>query len=253
MDGVLMQHTFSGPLYEQVHQLLSKRIRSGEWPNGKPIPGEADLSREYGVSIGTVRKAMDKLTSERIVVRERGRGTFISPPTSQKPLAIGQLLDERGEPAPLAISLIGAAVQPANAEAQLLLFGRLFPEPPHVNILQRVWKTDGRVVCRETLTVSDSRFPDFTARLPDPTETYFDHYAEKFGVAIHGVAWALKSTGSKARSNGALRPIREGSSSDLIVRRTAFDASATVVEICELALTLGSETFQVALPASTQV
>lgn len=63
--------------YEIVHAIHDKR-----WADGKAIPSETALSRRYGVSIGTVRKAIDELVSEGILVREQGRGTFVRSKTS---------------------------------------------------------------------------------------------------------------------------------------------------------------------------
>ena len=243
-----MQHNFSGPLYEQVHRLLSRRIRSGEWPNGKPIPGEAHLSREYGVSIGTVRKAMDKLASERIVIRERGRGTFISPQAPNKNVACGQIVDEGGKPLPVSITVTGATTQSAGAEFKRLLFDRPYSGSPRVVVVQRIWRTGGRVIGHETLTLSEARFPNLASGLPDTAETYFDHYAAAFGISIQDVRWELRSP-NLASLKGAL-PIGDSTATVIAIRRTAFDATATAVELCDLALTLQSETFHVALPTS---
>jgi GntR family transcriptional regulator len=65
------------PLYAQVRNLLAQRIASGVWPPGSMLPNENDLARELGVSSGTVRKALDSLESDRLVVRRQGRGTSV--------------------------------------------------------------------------------------------------------------------------------------------------------------------------------
>jgi len=72
------------PLYLQVHDALAERVLGGEWPPGASIPEEIDLAREYGVSIGTIRKTLDIMESERIVTRRQGRGTFVVDPTSDE-------------------------------------------------------------------------------------------------------------------------------------------------------------------------
>jgi GntR family transcriptional regulator len=65
------------PLYLQVCELLIRQIAGGVWqPNGA-LPNELELARELGVSSGTVRKALEKLESDRLVVRRQGRGTFV--------------------------------------------------------------------------------------------------------------------------------------------------------------------------------
>lgn len=66
------------PLYYQLETLLRRKIFSGEYPPGGPIPSEEALSEEYGVSRITVRQAMGSLESDNLIVRRRGRGTFVS-------------------------------------------------------------------------------------------------------------------------------------------------------------------------------
>lgn len=65
------------PLYLQVRDALIERIAAGAWKPGASIPNELDLSREYGVSAGTMRKALDIMESEHVVVRKQGRGTYV--------------------------------------------------------------------------------------------------------------------------------------------------------------------------------
>lgn len=64
-------------LFLQVRDELAARVSSGKWKAGVMVPNEAQLAAELGVSQGTVRKALDLMESEKIVVRRQGRGTFI--------------------------------------------------------------------------------------------------------------------------------------------------------------------------------
>lgn len=74
----MTQRKFSvEPLYVQVRNLLAQRIADGVWPPGGMLPNEIELARELGVSSGTVRKALDTLEGERLVVRRQGRGTSV--------------------------------------------------------------------------------------------------------------------------------------------------------------------------------
>jgi GntR family transcriptional regulator len=66
------------PLYLQLRDALLDRIAAGEWRPGATIPNENDLAQEFGVSPGTVRKALDLLESERVLTRRQGRGTFVN-------------------------------------------------------------------------------------------------------------------------------------------------------------------------------
>lgn len=69
--------TFS-PLYLQIKLLITRGLQGGEWKPGETIPSEGDLAKRFGVSQGTVRKAIDAMASENLLVRRQGRGTFVA-------------------------------------------------------------------------------------------------------------------------------------------------------------------------------
>lgn len=69
--------TFS-PLYQQIKALLTQSLQSGEWKPGELIPSEVELAARFKVSQGTVRKAIDELAAENLVMRRQGKGTFVS-------------------------------------------------------------------------------------------------------------------------------------------------------------------------------
>jgi len=66
------------PLYEQIKVLLTQSLIGGEWHPGDVIPSEIDLAGRYKVSQGTVRKAIDSLASEHILIRRQGKGTYVA-------------------------------------------------------------------------------------------------------------------------------------------------------------------------------
>lgn len=72
------------PLYLQVKDTLVQRIVVGTWKSGAAIPNEIELSRELGISVGTVRKALDEMEGERLISRRQGRGTFVIDQTSDE-------------------------------------------------------------------------------------------------------------------------------------------------------------------------
>ena len=69
--------TFS-PLYQQIKALILGSLQAGEWKPGEAIPSENDLAARFKVSQGTVRKAIDELASENLLVRRQGKGTFVA-------------------------------------------------------------------------------------------------------------------------------------------------------------------------------
>jgi GntR family transcriptional regulator len=66
------------PLYQQIKDLILQSLQSGEWRPGESIPSEMDLAARYRVSQGTVRKAIDELAAENLLVRRQGKGTFVA-------------------------------------------------------------------------------------------------------------------------------------------------------------------------------
>jgi len=93
----------SRPLYSQIRELLIGRMMSGDWRPGHMLPSEFKIAEEYGVSQGTVRKAIEDMEAERLVVRRQGKGTFvvarslpathfnffrIMPDSAEKPMAL---------------------------------------------------------------------------------------------------------------------------------------------------------------------
>jgi GntR family transcriptional regulator len=66
------------PLYQQIKGLILQSMQSGEWKPGEAIPSEMDLAARYRVSQGTVRKAIDELAFDNLLVRRQGKGTFVA-------------------------------------------------------------------------------------------------------------------------------------------------------------------------------
>ena len=66
------------PLYQQIKALILQSLQAGEWKPGDLIPSEIELAGRFRVSQGTVRKAIDELAAENLVVRRQGRGTFVA-------------------------------------------------------------------------------------------------------------------------------------------------------------------------------
>ncbi|MFM6990474.1 MAG: GntR family transcriptional regulator, partial [Rhodoferax sp.] len=75
--GAAPSPTFS-PLYQQIKALILQSLLALEWKPGEAIPSEMDLAARYRVSQGTVRKAIDELAAENLVVRRQGKGTFVT-------------------------------------------------------------------------------------------------------------------------------------------------------------------------------
>lgn len=72
------------PLWQQIKVLIVRELESGAWKPGEAIPSELDLAARFGVSQGTVRRAIDALADDNLVVRRQGKGTFVATHTEEK-------------------------------------------------------------------------------------------------------------------------------------------------------------------------
>lgn len=71
------------PLYQQIKGLILNSLRVGEWKPGEGIPSEMELATRFRVSQGTVRKAIDELAAENLLIRRQGKGTFVATHAAQ--------------------------------------------------------------------------------------------------------------------------------------------------------------------------
>jgi GntR family transcriptional regulator len=71
------------PLYRQIKVLITQDMQAGVWKPGEMIPSEFELAERFKASQGTVRKAIDELAAENLVVRRQGKGTFVATHTEQ--------------------------------------------------------------------------------------------------------------------------------------------------------------------------
>ena len=76
----------NAPLYREVQWKITRALAAGEWKPGEAIPSESQLGRQFKVSIGTIRRAIDELVAGRILVRQQGRGTFVATHTEDRTL-----------------------------------------------------------------------------------------------------------------------------------------------------------------------
>lgn len=66
------------PYYHQLKAIMSRQIASGRWQPGVQIPSEPELCRLFGVSRTVVRQTLGELENERVLIRRKGRGTFVA-------------------------------------------------------------------------------------------------------------------------------------------------------------------------------
>jgi len=77
-DGQIVDKDSPFTLYYQLRENLAKKIASREWKPGEKIPSEAELCDSYSVSRITVRKAIEELVRSGQLVKQQGKGTFVT-------------------------------------------------------------------------------------------------------------------------------------------------------------------------------
>jgi GntR family transcriptional regulator len=178
------------PLYYQIREQLRQRILSGALKPGDALPGEAQLCMQTGVSRMTARQALVQLANEGLVVRQRGRGTFVAAPKTvvrglrRSGLSYSEIMNQAGMSA--AAEVVAQEVVPASPEAAARL--GLAAGDALVRIVRR------RLLGGEVMSLETSHYPlqRFTglaeAELP---ETSLYHFLEqRYGQAP---AYALDS------------------------------------------------------------
>jgi GntR family transcriptional regulator len=174
------------PLYQQIKTLILRSLQAGEWKPGEPIPSEMELALRFHVSQGTVRKAIDELAAENLVVRRQGKGTFVATHAEQQvQYRFLKLVPDDGNPnadGPAERTIVDCRRQRASAEVARAL-GLRTGDP--VLQVQRVLAYAGVPTILEDLWLPGAQFKGLTAerlRLwPGPMYAMFE---TEFGVRM---------------------------------------------------------------------
>lgn len=86
------------PLYMQVYDKLVSMIANGTWKPGEMIPNEIQLARDVGVSVGTMRKALQVMVDRALLSRHQGRGTYVADQEKRAETPYDNLRDARLAP-----------------------------------------------------------------------------------------------------------------------------------------------------------
>lgn len=131
------------PLWQQINAILRRRLADGSLTGS--VISDGALAAEFGVSRMTVRQAIHPLVTEGILVRERGRGTFVASPPVQGQLSqIEKFFEEwRLQGRSFRVDLLDRTVIPATASMASAL---LVDEGDNVGMLRRLRFVDDRPI-----------------------------------------------------------------------------------------------------------
>ncbi|OYX72029.1 MAG: GntR family transcriptional regulator [Rhizobiales bacterium 32-66-11] len=212
------------PLYRQVRETLIRRLVDRVWAPGQPLPSEMHLAAELGVSQGTVRKALDEMAAENLVVRRQGRGTFVASHDEDRILfQFFKLVADDGErrfPESQVVSTARGRANAAEREALSL------PRDGKVIRIRRIRKLDGAPLIVENLALPESLFPGL-GEAPIPNNLY-GLYASKFGIGVGRAREKLKAIAVAADDAAALG-VPEGTPA-LLIDRLALSLEQIPVE-----------------------
>ena len=178
------------PLYGQVREALVNRLIDGRWPPGMALPSEMQLAAELGVSQGTVRKALDAMAADNLLIRQQGRGTFVAEPEDGRMLfqffRLGSDDGRRGLPDSTVI-----AVRRSRGDADERKMLALGPGT-EVWRIDRTREMDGRTLIVERIALPADRFADLDEVEPIPNNVY-GLYSQRFGQTIARAEEELKA------------------------------------------------------------
>jgi GntR family transcriptional regulator len=192
------------PLYLQIRELLTQSLDAGEWKPGEPIPSEIELASRFNVSQGTVRKAIDVLAAENIVVRRQGKGTFVATHTEEKTSNFRFLRmrrDDGVDEYPKS-RLIDLRRSKASAEIARLL--QLRTGEAIVN-LKRVLEFDGHPVILDDMVLPAALFRGLTrARYDAYRGSTYSFFETQFGVRMLRAEERIKAIAADATTASTL-------------------------------------------------
>lgn len=171
------------PLYEQIKVLITQGLIGGEWQPGDVIPSEMDLAARYKVSQGTVRKAIDSLASENILIRRQGKGTFVATHNQEDvKLRFLRLTAANGQKEVLNNELISYKKTKADKRKASILQSKAGATLIEV---KRLLTFSGRPLIYDHIAIPASSFKGLNAaRIEDNNGSMYSMYETEYGVRM---------------------------------------------------------------------
>ncbi|MGZ8262816.1 MAG: GntR family transcriptional regulator [Burkholderiales bacterium] len=227
MPDALGGALISSPLYKEVKARLTRGLATGEWKAGEAIPSESRLAERFNVSIGTIRKAIDELVAERILLRQQGRGTFVATHSEDRTLFYFFHIVGKDGSRELPVSeLLSFRKARAGALEEERL--RVHAGSPLLRI-QNLLRLSGKPVVFDEITVSAELFPDLDQDVFGGREgTIYGLYQARYGVTVIRISETLAAARPSPRA-AALLGITPDTPA-LVIKRVAFTYDDTPVE-----------------------
>lgn len=210
------------PLFAQIEERLVERLTAGEWKPGMALPSEVEFAEYYNVSPGTVRKAIARMADNQLVVRFRGKGTFVASQTTERERSrfFHMYRDDGAKELPESrpVSCRNRLADREEAARLVLALGA------EVTVIERLRVIGGAPRAFETIIIAERMFPGLREQVGRqlPNELY-PFYETQFGIRVVRAEEKLKAVRASAREAEVL----------------AVADGAPLLEIDRLAMTYG--------------
>lgn len=170
-------------LYRQVKRQLIADIQSGVAAPGAALPNETDLARRFNVSIGTVRRAVDELVTEHVLVRQQGRGTFVGKLDRERFMFQFFKISGRDGTSEFPQVCLHAFSRSRATQEEAQTLGLHGTQP--VFRIDNVLSLKGRPVIHDHIVIAAAMFPGLTKHVfTERSATIYGLYQSAFGITI---------------------------------------------------------------------
>ncbi|MEX3978308.1 GntR family transcriptional regulator [Paraburkholderia sp. EG287A] len=226
--GAASAPVIGGTRYKEVKNGILAALSAKEWKGGEAIPSEKRLSERFGVSIGTLRKAIDELVADNILVRHQGLGTFVAQHQRDRYFfRFFRVVRQDGEKSYPTVSLVSFTKAKATREVAAIL--GIEPNARVFSFVNRL-ALHGETVMIDSITVAEERFAGLTeAALRERPSTLYNFYQDAFHINVVGTEERLRvATANEVESE--LLEVAPGTPL-LEVRRIAYSYHQEAVEL----------------------
>jgi GntR family transcriptional regulator len=191
------------PLYDQIKVLLTQSLIGGEWRPGDMIPSEIELAGRYKVSQGTVRKAIDALATENILIRRQGKGTFVATHSAEgMKLRFLRLTSVDGQKELLQNEFISCTKGKADVRMGQILDLKAGASTIEI---KRLLTFSGRPLIYDHIVVPAAAFKGLNGgRVEENNGSMYSMYESEFGVRMIRAEERLKAVAAKGEVAKAL-------------------------------------------------
>ncbi|MBI2312772.1 MAG: GntR family transcriptional regulator [Betaproteobacteria bacterium] len=187
------------PLYQQIKILITQSLISGEWRPGEAIPSEIELANRYNVSQGTVRKAINELADENLLIRHQGKGTFVASHTEERrKFHFMRIAPDQGRQVYPDGELLACRRGKADSVMARLLE---INTGATLVVVTRVMKVEGRPLAWEEVRLPAALFKGLNAsRINEFSCRLYSMFESAYGVRILQVAEQIKAVPAPAEA-----------------------------------------------------